>query len=129
MSDRYQGSEATIVSENVVQSLHLQRASTRASIVDVGQGNGHRCRYMVDFEASSIINPSFVLDISAYVLNSVTSHLPAISFLPQHWSHIKGIRLADPHFNRSKRIDLILGADLLAQILLPETRIGLHASQ
>nr|XP_041632248.1 uncharacterized protein LOC121502617 [Drosophila kikkawai] len=68
-----QGSEATIVSEHVVQSLHLRR----------------------------------------------------LSFTPQRWNHIRGLPLADPSYARSKRVDLILGADMLAQIMLPDTRIGL----
>ncbi|XP_070141593.1 uncharacterized protein [Drosophila kikkawai] len=65
-----QGSEATIVSKHVVQSLHLRRCNTRASIFGVG---------------------------------------------PE----------GDPNYARSKRVDLILGVDMLAQIMLPDTRIGL----
>ncbi|XP_044313301.1 uncharacterized protein LOC123037303 [Drosophila rhopaloa] len=62
---------------------------------------------------------------SAYVLNSVTSGLPSLSFSPKRWDHIQGLPLADPSYYRSKRVDLILGVDLLAQIMLPDTKIGL----
>ncbi|XP_070075502.1 uncharacterized protein [Drosophila takahashii] len=121
-----QGSEATIVSEHVVQSLHLKRSAARASIFGVGQGSGVRCKYTANFKITSIINPHFSLDVnSAYVLNSVTSCLPRLSFSPRRWSHIQGLPLADPNYYRSKRVDLIVGVDLLAQIMLPDTRIGL----
>ncbi|XP_036347834.1 uncharacterized protein LOC118757211 [Rhagoletis pomonella] len=63
-----QGSEATIVSEHVVQSLHL----TRTSIAGVGQG----------------------------------------------------LSLADPQYYRPKRVDLIIGVDLMAQIILPGIKVG-----
>lgn len=33
--------------------------------------------------------------------------------------------LADPYYYRSKRIDIIFGADVMAQLLLPGTKIGL----
>nr|XP_041630535.1 uncharacterized protein LOC121501965 [Drosophila kikkawai] len=87
-----QGSEATIVLEHVVQSLHLRRCNTWASIFGVGPGGGRRCN---------------------------------LSFIPQRLNHIRGLPLADPNYARSKRIDLILGVDMLAQIMLPDTRIGL----
>ncbi|XP_044312564.1 uncharacterized protein LOC123037133 [Drosophila rhopaloa] len=120
-----QGSEATIVSEHVVQSLHLKRSAVRASIFGVGQGGGRRCKYTVNLEINSI-NSNFSLDVdSAYVLNSVTSGLPSLSFSPKRWDHIQGLPLADPNYYRSKRVDLILGVDLLAQIMLPDTKIGL----
>ncbi|XP_044313279.1 uncharacterized protein LOC123037281 [Drosophila rhopaloa] len=120
-----QGSEATIVSEHVVQSLHLKRSAVRASIFGVGEGGGRRCKYTVNLEINSI-NSNFSLDVdSAYVLNSVTSGLPSLSFSPKRWDHIQGLPLADPNYYRSKRVDLILGVDLLAQIMLPDTKIGL----
>ncbi|XP_043064077.1 uncharacterized protein LOC122320066 [Drosophila ficusphila] len=115
-----QGSEATIVSEHVVQSLHLRRTMARTSIVGVGQGVGSRSKNMDNFKVLST-NNHFSLDVSsAYVLDTVTSLLPCSSFSPQRWTHIQGLPLAD----RAKRIDLILGVDLIAQIMLPGTRIG-----
>jgi len=62
---------------------------------------------------------------SAYVLNSVTSCLPSLSFSPKRWDHIQGLPLADPNYYRSKRVELILRVDLLAQIMLQDTKIGL----
>jgi len=71
------------------------------------------------------LNPTFNLDVdSAYVLSSLTSPLPNQSFSPQNWKHINGLQLSDPLYYRSKRIDLIIGADLMASLVLPGTRIG-----
>lgn len=120
-----QGSEATLISEQAVQSLWLPRRTTRASITGVGQDAGRRCKSTVSCHIQTAVNPEFTLKVdAAYVLNSLTSTLPSQSFSPQKWKHIEGLTLADPHYYRSKRIDLILGADLMAQILLPGTKIG-----
>ncbi|XP_036347998.1 uncharacterized protein LOC118757389, partial [Rhagoletis pomonella] len=43
-------------------------------------------------------------------------------------AHLRGLALADPKYYQPKRIDLIIGADMIAQILEPETRIG-HVNQ
>ncbi|XP_070855575.1 uncharacterized protein [Drosophila suzukii] len=120
-----QGSEATIVSEHTVQALQLPRCRIRASIAGVGQTTGQRCNFTASCCIRTSLNPTFNLDVdSAYVMNSLTSHLPNQSFSPQNWKHINGLQLSDPLYYRSKRIDLIIGADLMAGLILPGTRIG-----
>ncbi|XP_036344419.1 uncharacterized protein LOC118753653 [Rhagoletis pomonella] len=63
-------------------------------------------------------------DLSAYVLKQLTTELPSRRSVPQQLSHLQGLTLADPLYYQPKKIDLILGADMVAQILLPEMRIG-----
>ncbi|XP_033158470.1 uncharacterized protein LOC117139899 [Drosophila mauritiana] len=121
-----QGSEATIISEHAVQSLQLSRSTTRTSITGVGQDSGRRCKFIVSCSVQTATNPNFSLKVDdAYVLNTLTSHMPSQSFPAGNWSHIHGLMLADPYYYRSKRIDIIFGADLMAQLLLPGTKIGL----
>ncbi|XP_036346949.1 uncharacterized protein LOC118756265 [Rhagoletis pomonella] len=120
-----QGSEATIVSEHVVQSLHLKRHSTRTSIAGVGQGNTNRCKHIVNFVLLTSSNPEFRIDVeTAYVLNSLTSFLPSHNISVTRWKHIEGLSLADPQYYRPKRVDLIIGVDLMAQIILPGIKVG-----
>ncbi|CAG7820314.1 unnamed protein product, partial [Allacma fusca] len=52
-----------------------------------------------------------------YILKSVTRNLPASSFTKKNWQHIRGLKLADPQFNISRRVDVILGADVLKHFM------------
>lgn len=54
----------------------------------------------------------------------ITSLLPDSNFRPQRWEHVSGVTLADPSYYRAGRIDLVLGADVFAQILLTGVRLG-----
>ena len=49
--------------------------------------------------------------------------------MPQHhlasMEHLKGLTLADPYFNQTRKVDLILDADIVDQVLMPEGHISL----
>ncbi|XP_043064718.1 uncharacterized protein LOC122320590 [Drosophila ficusphila] len=61
---------------------------------------------------------------TAFVLRSLTSPLPRMNIHLQNWSHIQGLELADPTFTRSGRIDLLIGVDVIPQLMLSEVRKG-----
>ncbi|KAH8345408.1 hypothetical protein KR084_008277, partial [Drosophila pseudotakahashii] len=118
-------SEATLVSKHTVQSLRLKKVSTRTTIAGVGAIKTQQCKATVSFSIRPPSSSSPSLEVgTAYVLNSLTAFLPGHSILSRNWEHLTGLALADPQFYRSKRIDIIIGADLLSQILLPGLRTG-----
>lgn len=120
-----QGSEITIISEQVVQSLHLPRRSTCAEIIGVGHGASNKCKYTAEFVLSSLVDPEFKIFVDrSYVLDRLTSKLPTQSIQPEDWSHIHHLTLADPTYFKPSQIDMIIGADIYAQIILPDVRIG-----
>ncbi|XP_036319091.1 uncharacterized protein LOC118733684 [Rhagoletis pomonella] len=119
------GSEATIISEHAAQTVGLTRTRTSAEISGVTGTPSKHCNFTVSFSIRSCINPDFHTEIDvAYVLNSLAIHLPSEKIVAQQWPHILGLQLADPTYFQSRRIDLLLGADMMARIMLPETRIG-----
>ncbi|XP_055903820.1 uncharacterized protein LOC129939726 [Eupeodes corollae] len=42
--------------------------------------------------------------------------------VPQKWNHLIGLPLSDPHLHEPAPVDLLLGCDVCAQILLPEIK-------
>ncbi|XP_055307625.1 uncharacterized protein LOC129571798, partial [Sitodiplosis mosellana] len=54
----------------------------------------------------------------------VTSDLPSRRVTPQDWPHIHGLVLADPTYFEPGKIDLLIGSEWSASIMLPDTRIG-----
>ena len=65
------------------------------------------------------------LHITAAVLDKLTADLP---FLPapevRKLPHLRGLQLADPRFDVPRRIDLLVGSDLMDRVLLMESRTG-----
>ncbi|XP_070139207.1 uncharacterized protein [Drosophila bipectinata] len=76
------GSEGTLITESLVQTLGLSRTPISAEITGIGDSSHNRCRHR--------------------------------------------LQLADPNFARSGRIDVLVGVDLIPQLMLPEIRRGTH---
>ncbi|XP_055909060.1 uncharacterized protein LOC129943980 [Eupeodes corollae] len=65
---------------------------------------------------------TFETAIQALVFKSLIGHLPTHRVIPGIWKHLKGLSLADPHLYEPAPIDLLLGSEVCAEILLPEIR-------
>ncbi|GFV31151.1 DUF1758 domain-containing protein [Trichonephila clavipes] len=51
------------------------------------------------------------------IVNKVTSSLPNFQFKNRQFPHLKNLKLADPNFHISKPIDVLLGAEIYADLL------------
>ena len=113
-----QGSEVSIVTEALAQQLRLQRRPANISLVGVGNQPPERVKGKVQiaFTAHYQLTGQHVID--ALVLPRITSYQPRIESRVTTWEHIKDLTLADPHFDAAGSIDLLLGADAFAIILL-----------
>ncbi|XP_065203500.1 uncharacterized protein LOC135833661 [Planococcus citri] len=67
-------------------------------------------------------NAPFSISIAALVIDQITEPLPSDAFtIPSDWQ-VEGLHLADPRFNEPMDIDILIGADSIYDILLPEFR-------
>ena len=112
------GSMVSFISESLVQLLRLPKTSANLQINGIGECS-RSVRGMVSCTIEAASQPQQSIQINAYVLPSITGNLPTTR-IPQHeWSHLQGIQLADPHFNEPYRVDMLLGADIMGEILTP----------
>ena len=120
------GSTTSFVSERIVQALGLIRRSKCLTISGIG-GLSHKSplQSVSTFEITSLYSPKSKYSLTAIVVPRVTCDLPLqpVHMDPQ-WSHLSGLALADPDFASPGRIDLLLGADIYADVLLHGRRCG-----
>ncbi|XP_062704653.1 uncharacterized protein LOC134286958 [Aedes albopictus] len=109
------GSEANIMTERMCQILKLKRRSVNVPVCGVGESET-RARHAVSTIISSRVT-DFAVEVNFLVLQRVTSDLPAATVSASHWKFPEDIRLADPNFNNSDRIDLLIGAEHFYQFL------------
>lgn len=88
-----------------------------------GASNGH-AKDITSLTLRSTHDKTFQITIEALVMARITNLLPSNTFKPQFWEHIIDLSLADPPYHRTGRNELILHADLLAQIIMNGERIG-----
>ncbi|GFV58457.1 DUF1758 domain-containing protein [Trichonephila clavipes] len=60
---------------------------------------------------------SLKFNLEAIVVNKVTSPLPDFQFKNRQFPHLINLKLADPNFHISKPIDVLLGAEIYADLL------------
>ncbi|XP_052741090.1 uncharacterized protein LOC112045429 [Bicyclus anynana] len=111
------GSQATFVTEDLVQSAGLKRIKINGLVSGLSEGSSVHVKYMVEFRIRSRIEPHFTLSVNAYVLKKITNHLPSQQCIVTNWPDLEQITLADPTFNMPNKVDLLLGAEVYAQII------------
>lgn len=102
------GSQPNAISERLCQQLHLTRSRINIPICGV-DGTVTNAKHQVRAEIRSRVFP-FQQTLDFLVLRRVTSDSPPISFATSCWKIPDALPLADPEFNVTRRIDMIIGA-------------------
>jgi len=110
-----QDSEISIVSERLVQLLHLTRSHSSISLIGVGK-KANKTKGLTNFTIRSHFDNSEI-SISAHVLPKLTSSVPSVNVKKNDWPHLEGLTFADPNYLVPGPIDIILGADVYPQII------------
>ncbi|KAL0831490.1 hypothetical protein ABMA28_002287 [Loxostege sticticalis] len=76
------------------------------------QGKG-----VVSLQCKSI-HDDYSFNTEALVIKHVISNLPNTTFPRQTWPHLQHLKLADPEYNISKPIDILLDASVYSDIIL-----------
>lgn len=112
-----QGSEVTLISERIIQTLRLPRSQSSIPLIGIGEQSSNRTRGFTSFNITSLYDKSEKFQISAHILPKLTSVISSAPITLGPWSHFKGLPLADPQFGSPSAVDLIIGADLYPQII------------
>ncbi|XP_066599948.1 uncharacterized protein [Prorops nasuta] len=113
-----QGSEASFITDSVVQALRLHKQETDITLTGIGASKASSVKYKVQVSFGSIYKQDFEVGMEALVLSRLTSYLPSPNTLKLDRSWFHNFSLADPYFFKSASVEVILGADVLGQILL-----------
>ncbi|XP_047996324.1 uncharacterized protein LOC125234163 [Leguminivora glycinivorella] len=119
------GSESTFISESCVQRLGLERFKPDDPITGLGCTPITGCRGAVNLTMTPRLTDQPVLVTTANVLNKISYNLPGYSLPAQLADNYRGLDLADEQFFVSREIDILLGEDLLCDIVL-SGRIKIH---
>jgi hypothetical protein len=67
--------------------------------------------------------------IIAHVLPNITGDQPSNPVDISRWKHISNLNLADPDFNSSHRVEMLLGGDVYATLLRPGVLLGTNPGE
>jgi len=111
-----QGSQVTLITENAAQRLNLRRNKMNAAITSVGTIMG-TSKGIIKLKCQSI-HSNYTFQTEALIMSKLVNNLPSSNINKENWSYHDNLKLADPDFNISGPIDLLLGADIYSNIIL-----------
>lgn len=111
-----QGSQSSLITERAAQLLKLPRQKCNSVIFGVGTKENN-CKGIINIRCLSMVN-DYTFDTEVSIMRNLINNLPNNSFPKPLWSHLENIQLADPQFYISRPVDLLLGADVFAGIIL-----------
>ncbi|XP_049287565.1 uncharacterized protein LOC125766030 [Anopheles funestus] len=109
------GAQSNFMTERLAQQLGLSRQRMLSSLSGVGAMALTANSMVTATVRSRVSRFSAVLDF--VVLQRVTADVPALTVNVDRWNIPSGVRLADPTFFKSERVDLLIGAELFADLL------------
>ncbi|CAG9134447.1 unnamed protein product [Plutella xylostella] len=111
-----QGSQISLISENAAQLLGLPRQRYHASVSGIGNGS-KQGKGTITLDCRSI-HDDYGFTTQALVIKHVINNLPNMTFNQKPWDHLQHIKLADPQYNVSRPIDLLLDASIYSNIIM-----------
>ncbi|XP_055622275.1 uncharacterized protein LOC129765863 [Toxorhynchites rutilus septentrionalis] len=117
------GSECNFMSESFSQFLRIKRNRAEVAVSGVGQVNT-RVRHTVNAVVRSRVG-GYKCVLEFLLLPKVTGNLPSISIDTTKWKIPQGVKLADPAFDTSNSVDLILGIQHFFTFFKPGREIHL----
>lgn len=118
------GSQSSFITERAVQKLKLKKASTRVQVYGLGRIDAGISPGVTRITFGSMHDPLFALEVEALVMPKLTNLLPSENVDVSAWKHLTGIRLADPNFFEPGHIDILIGANVYASIILGGVKTG-----
>ncbi|CAG9136294.1 unnamed protein product [Plutella xylostella] len=111
-----QGSQVSLITENAAQRLGLPRKHMNATVSGVGTVSNHS-RGVVQLFCSSLYD-DYTISTEALVMTKVLNNLPNSTFERRPWSHVQNLQLADPEYNISRPVDILLDASVYSEIVM-----------
>ncbi|CAB0040671.1 unnamed protein product [Trichogramma brassicae] len=117
-------SEGSFVTEHVAQMLALPKKSTPLSVSGVGGQVSAKTKASVSMTLYSTNSFNASISLTAAVLPKVSTLLPKRAIDDTRWPHLKGLALADPHYDTPAPVDCLIGAELYPEIVKAGLRKG-----
>lgn len=112
------GSQNSFINEKLCRKLQLPCVNTQISLAGITNSVSF-VNKRTKLRLHSRTEP-FNVEANCLVVKTITNPIPQFSFDATHFKIPHGIQLADPNFNISSEIELLIGSDLYWDILKPD---------
>ncbi|XP_055613094.1 uncharacterized protein LOC129759626 [Uranotaenia lowii] len=112
------GSQTCLITEELSKKLNFVRSQENVAIKGVG-GCTNVSKESVIARIVSCTSTFTTVESKFFVLPQITLDLPQKSIDVNTWKLPPSISLADPDFNKSRSVDIVIGVSLFYDVMLP----------
>lgn len=112
-----QGSEISLITESLVNKLHLKRKASNINIVGIGESSPGSTKGSTSVIIQSDLPYNQQIEVNAHILKKLTAKIPPITFKVPVISQLNELQLADKYFWVSAPVDIIIGADYYGKVI------------
>ncbi|XP_045764365.1 uncharacterized protein LOC123866731 [Maniola jurtina] len=109
------GSERSFITEAFSKKLGVELLQSTHEIRGVGN-SVTQCTKSCDIEIKSRIS-TYTTKLHCFILPLISSTLPAVHYERAKFRIPNSLQLADPHFLDSRKIDILIGADIFWELI------------
>ncbi|XP_055919381.1 uncharacterized protein LOC129951309 [Eupeodes corollae] len=109
------GSQVNFITEELSQRLRLRKEERSLNLIGIGKANTTVHKKVHAVVKSRLNDHSFSADY--WVMSSISSYQPDHAINITKWNIPSNIQLADPHFHKPQKIDLLIGAEPFFELL------------
>ncbi|KAL0901985.1 hypothetical protein ABMA27_007121 [Loxostege sticticalis] len=113
------GSQASLVTSKVIEVLKLTPTRSKTNIVGV-TNSINNIKYSIPLEVCSLVS-DYKTTVNFHVVDNITCKLPQQPIDISKLNLPPGLDLADSTFNTPSEINMLMGADIFFQVLLPQS--------
>ncbi|UYV67499.1 hypothetical protein LAZ67_5000940 [Cordylochernes scorpioides] len=118
------GSQANFISGQCRKRLGLKYVTLHSQISGISGHFASHSYGLVEFEFTPHFKSDELFKVNALVLDKLTNNLPTLTCTKSNLAHLKTMPLADPDYNISDPIDILIGAELAMTLFTGESVIG-----
>lgn len=110
-------SEAEYITESCASALGLPKFKANVTVEGVAGVSAGHCKQKVAAKLLSRVSSDSVTVENLYILPKITGYTPRLPCESVQWSHIQGLSLADPTYDKPGDIDILLGTGIVSYIM------------
>ncbi|UYV80749.1 hypothetical protein LAZ67_19001593 [Cordylochernes scorpioides] len=118
------GSQANFISGQCRKRLGLEYVTLHSQISGISGHFASHSYGLVEFEFTPHFKSDELFKVYALVLDKLTNNFPTLTCPKSNLAHLKTMPLADPDYNISATIDILIGAELAMTLFTGESVIG-----
>lgn len=117
-----QGSTSNFVTENLCQIMSAQKHKLNTTITSLNETQTGKISAFTNITIGSLYDENYRFTFEALVLKKITNIDGNSCNDSNYLQHLHGLELADPNYYEKGKIDILIGARVYAEIILPGLR-------